>query len=59
MSVAQYVDLKRPGEGTVRDRQVGGKGVTYNALPSEGRPRIGIIIEGHRSAQKQYLNEWG
>jgi len=57
MSVAQYVDLKRPGEGTVRDRQVGGKGVTYNALPSEGRPRIGIIIEGHRSAQKQYLNE--
>jgi len=43
-----------------REGEVGGKGVTYNALLREARVdrEYAIIFEGHRSAQKKiYLNE--
>ena len=44
MSVAQFVDFKRTRKGG-RSEPGGWRGVTYNALLREGRPRITIIFE--------------
>ena len=49
------------GEAAVHGREVGGEGVTCNAPLREARAgrELAIICEGHRSVQKQYLNERG
>ena len=53
--------LKSREEGRVDGREVGGKGVTYNALLAPARGRAGsesaIIFEVHWSAQNQYFQQ--
>jgi len=44
--------FNRPGEAIVRGREVGGEGVTYNALLREGRPRISDYIGGSSTRAK-------
>jgi len=48
-----------PGDAAIHDREVGGEGVTYNALLREARAgrKLAIIFEGHRSKQKHFLSE--
>ena len=66
MQVVQFEDSKRSGRGGMavhgREGEVGGKRRNlYNALLREAKAdrELAIISEGHRSAQKQNVNDWG
>jgi len=45
------------GEAAVHSREVRGEGVTMLSCARAGR-ELEVIFEGHRFAQKQYLNKW-
>jgi len=48
--------LNGPGEAAVQNREVGGEGVTYDALLREGRPRIARVI-GPRKTISQRIRQ--